>query len=66
MVALLMLRHLANKVGFKEVLFIDEGLAMLDDENLEMMMNLFDTWAKKPLWASSRTTQILRPFFPNA
>ena len=41
-VALLMLRHLANKVGFKQVLFIDEGLAMLDDENLEMMLDLFD------------------------
>ena len=37
-----MLRHLANKVGFKQVLFIDEGLAMLDDENLEMMLDLFD------------------------
>ena len=47
MVALLMLRHLANKVGFKEVLFIDEGLAMLDDENLEMMMNLFDNLGKE-------------------
>jgi len=47
MVALLMLRHLANKVGFKEILFIDEGLAMLDDENLEMMMNLFDNLGKE-------------------
>ncbi|SDY12583.1 exonuclease SbcC [Acetomicrobium thermoterrenum DSM 13490] len=47
MVSLMMLRHLANRVGFKQILFIDEGLAMLDDGNLEMMMELFDNLGKE-------------------
>jgi exonuclease SbcC len=39
-VALLMLRRLAAEVGFQQILFIDEGLAMLDDSHLDRVIDL--------------------------
>ena len=39
-VALLMLRRLAAEVGFQQILFIDEGLAMLDDGHLDRVIDL--------------------------
>lgn len=38
--ALLFLRQLSMRTGFHKILFIDEGLAMLDDGHLEEMVDL--------------------------
>jgi len=46
-IALLMLRRLASHVGFQEVLFIDEGLAMLDDRHLDRVIDLLGTLGRE-------------------
>lgn len=47
LVALLMLRCLAMRLGFQGVLFIDEGLAMLDDAHLEQMVDVLNTMGQR-------------------
>ncbi len=41
--ALLFLRQLSLRTGFHKILFIDEGLAMLDDDHLEEVVDLLGT-----------------------
>jgi exonuclease SbcC len=47
LVALLMLRCLAMRLGFQGVLFIDEGLAMLDDAHLEQMVDVLNAMGQR-------------------
>lgn len=46
-ISLLMLRRLAAQVGFQRLLFIDEGLSMLDDGHLERIIDLLGTLGRE-------------------